>query len=70
MPDPLSWTKGFKGLAVTPVKKRADRELYMRENEYNCQIGSIRAPIERAAARLKAWKIIFRRLSAATRHIS
>jgi len=59
-PDPLSPTRGFKGSGyVTPVKKPADRELYMREHEYNDQISSIRAPIERAVAHLKTWKILF-----------
>jgi hypothetical protein len=52
--------KGFQGSGyVTPVKKPADRELYMREQEYNGQISSIRAPIERAVAHLKTWKILF-----------
>jgi len=31
----------------------------MREHEYNSQVSSIRAPIERAVAHLKAWKILF-----------
>lgn len=31
----------------------------MREHEYNAQISSIRAPIERAVAQLKTWKILF-----------
>jgi len=35
------------------------RELYMREHEYNNQVSSIRAPIERAVAHLKTWKILF-----------
>jgi hypothetical protein len=52
--------KGFQGSGyVTPVKKPTDRELYSREHEYNAQISSIRAPIERAVAHLKAWKILF-----------
>ncbi len=52
--------KGFQGSGyVTPVKKPADRELYMREHEYNGQLSSIRAPIERAVAHLKTWKILF-----------
>jgi hypothetical protein len=36
-----------------------DRELYVREHEYNAQVGSIRAPIERAVLHLKTWKILF-----------
>ena len=52
--------KGFQGSGyVTPAKKLKDRELYMREHEYNSQISSIRAPIERAVAHLRAWKILF-----------
>jgi hypothetical protein len=52
--------KGFQGSGyVTPVKKPKDRELYVREHQYNNQISSIRAPIERAVAHLKTWKILF-----------
>jgi DDE superfamily endonuclease len=52
--------KGFQGSGyVTPAKKPTHRELYVREHEYNAQISSIRAPIERAVAHLKTWKILF-----------
>jgi hypothetical protein len=52
--------KGFQGSGyVTPAKKPLDRELYTREREYNNQVNSIRAPIERAVAHLKTWKILF-----------
>jgi hypothetical protein len=52
--------KGFQGSGyVTPAKKPTDRELYMREHEYDNQVSSIRAPIERAVAHLKTWKILF-----------
>jgi len=52
--------KGFQGSGyVTPVKKPKERELYIREHEYNNQVSSIRAPIERAVAHLKTWKILF-----------
>jgi hypothetical protein len=52
--------KGFQGSGyVTPAKKPQHRELYTREHEYNNQVSSIRAPIERAVAHLKAWKILF-----------
>ena len=52
--------KGFQGSGyVTPVKKPQHRELYTREHEYNNQVSSIRAPIERAVAHLKTWKILF-----------
>ena len=52
--------KGFQGSGyVTLAKKPQDRELYTREHEYNNQVSSIRAPIERAVAHLKTWKILF-----------
>ena len=52
--------KGFQGSGyVTPAKKPQHRELYTREHEYNNQVSSIRAPIERAVAHLKAWKVLF-----------
>ena len=52
--------KGFQGSGyVTPAKKPQNRELYTREHEYNNQVSSIRAPIERAVAHLKTWKILF-----------
>jgi len=52
--------KGFQGSGyVTPTKKPKDRELYTREHEYNNQVSSIRAPIERAVAHLKTWKVLF-----------
>ena len=52
--------KGFQGSGyVTPAKKPRDRELYLREHEYNNQVSSIRSPIERAVAHLKTWKILF-----------
>ena len=41
--------KGFQGSGyVAPAKKPTQRELYVHEHEYNAQISSIRAPIERA----------------------
>ena len=52
--------KGFQGSGyVTPTKKPQGRELYTREHEYNNQINSILAPIERAVTHLKTWKIFF-----------
>ena len=41
------------------AKQPQDRELYTREHEYNNQVSSIRAPIEREVAHLKTWKILF-----------
>jgi hypothetical protein len=43
----------------TEILGKEDRELYAREHEYNSQISSIRAPIERAVAHLKSWKVLF-----------
>jgi hypothetical protein len=53
--------KGFIGTdyITTPVRKPQDRELYMREHDYNNQISSLRAPVERAIAGLKTWRILF-----------
>ena len=53
--------KGFigTGYITTPVRKPEDRELYMREHDYNNQISSLRAPVERAVATLKTWRILF-----------
>jgi hypothetical protein len=53
--------KGFIGTdyITTPVRKPADRELSTREEDYNNQISSFRAPVERAIANLKTWRILF-----------
>jgi hypothetical protein len=53
--------KGFIGTdyITTPVRKPQDRELYEREHDYNNQVSSLRAPIERAIANLKTWRILF-----------
>jgi len=53
--------KGFIGTdyIVTPVRKPKDRELYMSEHDYNKQVSSLRAPVERAVASLKTWRILF-----------
>jgi len=53
--------KGFigTGYITTPVRKPEDRELYIREHDYNNQVSSLRAPVERAVATLKTWRILF-----------
>jgi hypothetical protein len=53
--------KGFIGTdyITTPVRKPESRELYMRERDYNNQVSSFRAPVERAVATLKTWRILF-----------
>jgi DDE superfamily endonuclease len=52
--------KGFIGTnyITTPIRKPEDRELYIREHDYNNQISSYRAPVERAVANLKTWRIL------------
>jgi hypothetical protein len=53
--------KGFIGtdFITTPVRKPQYRDLYMREHDYNNQVSSFRAPVERAVAQLKTWRILF-----------
>jgi hypothetical protein len=53
--------KGFIGTdyITTPVRKPEHRELYLREHDYNNQVSSLRAPVERAVASLKTWRILF-----------
>ena len=53
--------KGFIGTdyITTPVRKPEHRELYIREKEYNADVSSHRAPVERAVAQLKTWRILF-----------
>jgi hypothetical protein len=53
--------KGFIGTdyIVLPVRKPQNRELYMSEHDYNNQVSSLRAPVERAVASLKTWRILF-----------
>ncbi len=53
--------KGFIGTdyITTPVRKPENRELYIREHDYNNQISSLRLPVERAVASLKKWRILF-----------
>lgn len=53
--------KGFIGTdyIITPVRKPKDRDLHEIEHDYNNQISSLRAPVERAVAHLKTWRILF-----------
>src|ERR1044071_1641955 len=53
--------KGFIGTdyITTPIRKPEHRELYIREKEYNAELSSHRAPVERAVAQLKTWRILF-----------
>jgi hypothetical protein len=54
-PQAGRWVIGDKGFIgtdyiTTPVRKPEDRDLYIREHDYNNQISSLRAPVERAVA--------------------
>src|SRR5262249_17937050 len=53
--------KGFIGTdyIITPVRKPKGRHLKKSEHDYNNQISSLRAPVERAVAHLKTWRILF-----------
>jgi hypothetical protein len=53
--------KGFIGTdyITTPIRKQECRELLKWEHEWNNQVSSFRAPIERAVATLKTWRILF-----------
>jgi hypothetical protein len=42
-----------------PVRKPEDRDLYIREHDYNNQVSSLRVPVECAVANLKTWRILF-----------
>jgi hypothetical protein len=53
--------KGFIGTdyITTPIRKPQFRKLLQWEREWNNQVSSFRAPVERAIATLKAWRILF-----------
>jgi hypothetical protein len=53
--------KGFIGTdyITTPIRKPEFRELLQWEHEWNNQVSSFRAPVERAVATLKTWRILF-----------
>jgi hypothetical protein len=53
--------KGFIGtdFITTPIRKPECRELLQWEHEWNNQVSSFRAPVERAVATLKTWRILF-----------
>jgi len=53
--------KGFIGTdyITTPIRKPACRQLLQWEHEWNNQVSSYRAPVERAVATLKTWRILF-----------
>lgn len=53
--------KGFIGTdyITTPIRKPEGRALLQWEHEWNRQVSSFRAPVERAIANLKAWRTLF-----------
>jgi len=53
--------KGFIGTdyITTPIRKPEHRELLEWEHEWNNQVSSYRAPVERAIANLKTWRVLF-----------
>jgi hypothetical protein len=53
--------KGFIGTdyITTPIRKPECRELLPWEHDWNNQVSSFRAPVERAVANLKTWRILF-----------
>jgi hypothetical protein len=53
--------KGFIGTdyITTPIRKPQCRELLQWEHEWNNQVSSFRAPVERAVATMKTWRILF-----------
>jgi hypothetical protein len=53
--------KGFIGTdyITTPIRKPKRRRLLQWQHEWNSQVSSFRAPVERAVATLKAWRILF-----------
>ena len=53
--------KGFTGTdyITTPIRKPQCRKLLQWEHQWNNQVSSFRAPVERAVAQLKTWRILF-----------
>ena len=50
--------KGYQGTGlVTPKKKPRGGELTLSDKEYNSQVSSFRAPVERLVGHFKNWKI-------------
>lgn len=59
--NPAHWVgdKGYVGRGmITPIKKPVHRDLTDSEKEFNRQVNSIRAAIERVIAHLKNWTIL------------
>ncbi len=51
--------KGYQGSGfITPFKKPRGGELLDWQKEFNAQVNRLRAPVERAIAHLKSWRIL------------
>lgn len=51
--------KGYIGLGmITPIRKPPGGELHESHKEFNTQVNSIRATIERVIAHIKTWRIL------------
>ena len=51
--------KGYQGSGyITPIKKPQCRELLEWEKEFNADVSRLRAPVERAIAHIKSWRIL------------
>ncbi|SYZ34650.1 Harbinger transposase-derived nuclease domain, partial [Propionibacterium australiense] len=51
--------KGYTGLGmITPERKPVHGELTENQKQYNRTINKLRAPVERAIANLKTWRIL------------
>ena len=51
--------KGYQGAGfITPFKKPRGGELLDWQKEFNAQVNKLRAPVERAIAHLKSWRIL------------
>jgi len=51
--------KGYQGSGyITPIKKPQNRELLEWEKKFNADVSRLRAPVERAIAHIKSWRIL------------
>ncbi len=51
--------KGYQGSGyITPIKKPQCRELLEWEKAFNADVSRLRAPVERAIAHIKSWRIL------------
>ena len=59
--EAFSWIgdKGYEGHAtISPIKKPKHRDLTDNEKKFNNQVSSLRAPVERAIANIKTWRVL------------